>query len=64
VIARSDPDAVARARRGGVAIYAANRSILMRQVLVDGMDDPIQTQPLPGYTFATASDSYGAYVRC
>lgn len=64
VIARSDPDALARVRRGGVAIYAANRSILMRQVLVDGMDDPIQTQPLPGFTFATASDSYGAYVRC
>jgi len=64
VIARSDPGAVDRARRGGVAIYAAKRSILMRQVLVDGMDDPVQTQPLPGYLFLTASDSYGAYVRC
>jgi len=64
VVARTDATQLSRIRRGGVAIYAANRSVLIRTVLVDGMDDPIQTQPLPGFEFAAASDGYGAYVRC
>jgi len=57
-------DGLRRAERGGVAIYAANRSVLIRQVLVDGMDSPAQTSILPGYSFAAASDAYGAYVSC
>lgn len=64
VVARTDETQRARFERGGVAIYAANRSVLIRTVLVDGMDDPVMTEPLPGYTFAAASDAYGAYVRC
>lgn len=64
VVARTDETQVERARRGGVAIYAANRAVLMRTVLIDGMKDPIMTQPLPGFRFVAASDGYGAYVRC
>lgn len=57
-------DGLRRAEQGGVAIYAANRSVLIRQVLTDGMDAPAQTSILPGYTYAASSDAYGAYVRC
>lgn len=72
VVARTDDkpvdgdggDGLRRAEQGGVAIYAANRSVLIRQVLVDGMDSPAQTSVLPGFTFAAASSSYGAYVSC
>ncbi len=64
VIARTDPTQVDRVRRGGVAIYAANRAVLLRTVLVDGMKDPAMTQPLPGFRFAASSAGYGAYVRC
>ncbi len=57
-------DGLRRAEQGGVAVYAANRSVLIRQVLVDGMDSPAQTAILPGYTFAASSQAYGAYVSC
>jgi hypothetical protein len=63
VLARNDPAQDGRIARGGVAIVPANRSTLVRQVLVDRGDIRLALPP-EGYEFAAASSMYGAYVRC
>lgn len=63
VIARSDPAARRRQRRG-VAIYVLGRYALFRQALVTAADDPLQSVPLPGFERVVTSRHYSAYVRC
>jgi hypothetical protein len=63
VIARSDPSQEEHTRRG-VAIYAAERTALLRHALVEATDDPLDSVPMPGFLFVTATGYYGAYVRC
>jgi hypothetical protein len=65
VIARSDPDRDARARRSGVAIIVTNRAALLRQALVDRTDRVEDDLPPDGFRgpFAT-SGFYSAFVRC
>ena len=63
VYARADASAAPSIRKG-VALYVLTRKALLRQALVDGGDDPLDSVPLPGFEWAAASPYYGAYVRC
>ncbi|HEV3001089.1 MAG TPA: hypothetical protein VGW75_10165 [Solirubrobacteraceae bacterium] len=68
VVARSEglrrPRLQRRIERGGVAIYPAQRSAVLRQAIVEEHDDPFTQVPLAGYRRAAVSDYYSAYVRC
>ncbi len=50
--------------RRGVALYATDRSSLLRQALVEPSDDPANSLPLPGFQRRVTSRYYGAYVGC
>jgi len=50
--------------RRGVALYATDRSSLLRQALVEPSDDPANSLPLPGFARRVTSRYYGAYVGC
>jgi hypothetical protein len=66
VIARSDATQRARIDRG-VAIYATNRTSLLRSGLTTDVETPEDTAnnlPLPGFRWVAATGYYGAYVRC
>jgi hypothetical protein len=63
VIARSDPAQDTRERRG-VAVYAVERSALLRQALVEEADDPFDSIPMAGFERVATTTFYGAYVRC
>jgi hypothetical protein len=66
VLARSDPDAERRIRRG-VAIYATSRQSLLRQGFtpdVSDVEDIRNSLPMPGFEWVAATGFYGAYVRC
>ena len=54
----------ARIERGGVAIYANDRSAVLRQALVENSDNTFTQLPLAGYQRVAVSDYYAAYVRC
>jgi hypothetical protein len=66
VIARSD--ATQRARIGrGVAIYAVNRTSLLRSGFTAGDDsaaDTFNNIPMAGFTRVAFTAYYSAYVRC
>ncbi len=66
VRARSDPASAGQVR-AGVALLPVSRIALLRQGFTADVDTPQDTanvQPPPGWTFAGATEHYGAYVRC
>jgi hypothetical protein len=63
VLARADPAAKARARKG-VSIFVVDRGALLRQALVAETDDPFDNVPLPGFRRIAFTPYYAAYVRC
>jgi hypothetical protein len=66
VIARSDATQRGRIRRG-VAIYAVNRTALLRSSFTDGDEsaqDTFNSIPMPGFTRLAVTPYYSAYVRC
>jgi hypothetical protein len=65
VVARSDPDQAARARRSGVSLLVTNRNALLRQALVEDSDDPRDNLPPDGFTgpFGT-SGFYAFFTGC
>jgi hypothetical protein len=66
VIARSDATQRDRIHRG-VAIYATNRTSLLRSGFTSGVETPQDTAnnlPMAGFTWVAATGYYGAYVRC
>jgi len=63
VVARSDKQSRDAARRG-VALYATDRSSLLRHALVESSDDPVNSLPLPGFERRVTGRYYGAYVNC
>jgi hypothetical protein len=66
VIARSDAKQRARIARG-VAIYAVNRTALLRSSFTDGDEsaqDTFNSIPMPGFTRLAVTPYYSAYVRC
>jgi hypothetical protein len=50
--------------RRGVALYATDRSSLLRHALVDKSDDPANSLPLPRFERRVTGRYYGAYVNC
>ncbi|HEY7619706.1 MAG TPA: hypothetical protein VH834_08040 [Solirubrobacteraceae bacterium] len=66
VIARSDPKQRNRIGRG-VAIYAVNRTALLRSSFTDGdqsAQDTFNSIPMAGFTRLAVTPFYSAYVRC
>jgi hypothetical protein len=66
VIARSDPKQRGRIGRG-VAIYAVNRTALLRSSFTDGdqsAQDTLNSIPMAGFTRLAVTPYYSAYVRC
>jgi len=63
VLARADPAAKARARKG-VSIFVVDRGALLRQALVADTDDPFDNVPQPGFRRIAFTPYYAAYVRC
>jgi hypothetical protein len=66
VIARSDPKQRGRIGRG-VAIYAVNRTSLLRSSFTDGdqsAQDTFNSIPMAGFTRLAVTPYYSAYVRC
>jgi hypothetical protein len=66
VIARSDAHERARIGRG-VAIYAVNRTALLRSGFTDGDEsaqDTFDSIPMAGFTRLAVTPFYSAYVRC
>jgi hypothetical protein len=66
VIARSDATQKRRIQRG-VAIYAVNRTALLRSAFTDGDEsaaDTFDSIPMPGFTRLAVTPYYSAYVRC
>jgi hypothetical protein len=62
VVARSDRRQRRRFRRGGVAIYAAEREAFLRY---GHSPDPVRVAiPLPGYERVRTERYFSAYVRC
>jgi hypothetical protein len=66
VIARSDAKQARHIQRG-VAIYAVNRTALLRSGFTDGDQsaaDTFDSIPMPGFTRLAFTAYYSAYVRC
>jgi hypothetical protein len=66
VIARSDATQKRRIGRG-VAIYAVNRTALLRSSFTDGDEsaqDTFNSIPMAGFTRLAVTPYYSAYVRC
>lgn len=65
VVARSDPDQGARARRSGAALLVTNRSALLRQALVEDSDRPEDNLPPAGFEgpYGT-SGTYSIFTGC
>jgi hypothetical protein len=66
VIARSDPKERGRIGRG-VAIYAVNRTALLRSSFTDGdqsAQDTFNSIPMAGFRRLAVTPYYSAYVRC
>jgi hypothetical protein len=66
VIARSDAQERGRIGRG-VAIYAVNRTALLRSSFTDGdqsAQDTFNSIPMAGFTRLAVTPFYSAYVRC
>jgi hypothetical protein len=66
VIARSDAKQRGRIGRG-VAIYAVNRTALLRSSFTDGdqsAQDTFNSIPMAGFTRLAVTPFYSAYVRC
>jgi hypothetical protein len=66
VIARSDATQRRHIQRG-VAIYAVNRTALLRSALTDGDQsaaDTFDSVPMPGFRRLAFTAYYSAYVRC
>jgi hypothetical protein len=66
VVARSDPNQRARIGRG-VAIYAVNRTALLRSSFTDGdqsAQDTLDSIPMAGFRRLAVTPYYSAYVRC
>jgi hypothetical protein len=66
VIARSDATQRARIQRG-VALYAVNRTSLLRSGFTVGDEsaqDTLNSVPMPGFERVAVTTYYSAYVRC
>jgi hypothetical protein len=66
VVARSDPKQRGHIGRG-VAIYAVNRTALLRSGFTDGdqsAQDTLNSIPMAGFTRLAVTPYYSAYVRC
>jgi hypothetical protein len=66
VIARSDAKQARHIQRG-VAIYAVNRTALLRSGFTDGDQsaaDTFDSIPMPGFRRVAYTAYYSAYVRC
>jgi hypothetical protein len=62
VVARSDKSQRRRFRRGGVALYAANPTTLLREGYPP--DSARLAVPLPGFERVVTNGYYAAYARC